>query len=191
MKHIQLFFWYSIFIIPSLWCMEQNINDVATSLAHCNAITHICSFSNLPSINALLNTCTSYYNLYNCIPNNIKTKEQIKKLQFGIDRFLLENPPICLSLKKHHYINAMVHYAQEKNKIMIAHLFTHEKKTNRELRKNILKDFGYKELDINQNLNHMDDNIDAFEGRKGIHDIDSLFAQKNTATLRILIINNL
>jgi ankyrin repeat protein len=136
----------------TLPCVTDMIPIVSCSLDLC-------------AVSRLLRTCKTYHDIYNAeisykitIDVCIKTKEDIEKykstikehkknldnIEFGIDRFLQQNPLFCKNFDLDDHTNALIHYAQTDNEAMFEHILGNENENNKNNRIEILKFFGYR-----------------------------------------------
>lgn len=97
-----------------------------------------------------IHTCTTHYNVYyKGLPAHIAqnydqiTEKELRKVQFGVNRLLYENPIFCTNETKDEHLYALIHYAQHDNTTMIEHIITHENDKNRKNRVSLLLKFFY------------------------------------------------
>src|SRR5579863_1394254 len=74
----------------------------------------IIGFCDVSSINSLLKSCTTIYNYY-AIWNEPVTRDTVNRIHFGIDRTIMQDPPICTTLSGDNYLKGLIFYANDKD----------------------------------------------------------------------------
>jgi hypothetical protein len=150
------------------------MSNALASLIPIDMIPEVSTYLNLADMSMLLRSCKIYQNAYNKgIPGYLLmngdqiTQDQLRDIQFGVNRLLFHNPHLCNSLTKEEYINALTHYAKTDNKCMIQWCIAHENYEQQNTKKPILNFFKYTSLTDESNISCL---ANAFKGiAKGQH----------------------
>jgi len=147
----------------------------------------------LSSIGRLLSTCKTIYYSYQGLPEylckkpGIITQATLQPIQWGVDRFLQQNPDFCNQLEPHNYTTALVHYAQTNNVIMFKHMINHESVENKQIRLNILKALYHQ--DDTQSIS-LTDNMNAYLGKRNTSGSYNVLEKARSCLFRIFLLND-
>src|SRR5882724_2509312 len=156
MKNIHYLFALPLFLFTSsLMCMDKDksLKPYIPPILR-DVVPYIANNLNLAAVSYLLRTCKTYNNIYIGLPESWShhlcdiTKDDVNKVQFGMNKFLQNNPNFCKTLSPDEHLNSLIHCAQTNNAIMMQHLIEHESDPNLAERTSILQFFQYDFDDI-------------------------------------------